>query len=93
MFCSALLYLRCSYEHSKVEFRHDTKTTQKNLYQNLLKSQIVLDPLDARSQHADGALLLVDLVVPARAQPLGDFGELPDWFSALRENRDLAPPG
>ena len=36
---SALLYcirsfLRHSYE---LEFRHDTKTTQKNLYQNLLK--------------------------------------------------------
>ena len=39
---SALLHCirsfsRRSYEHSKVEFRHDTKTTQKNLYQNLLK--------------------------------------------------------
>ena len=26
-----------SNEHSEVEFRHDTKTTQENLYQKLLK--------------------------------------------------------
>ena len=39
---SALLHCirsfsRRSYEHSEVEFRHDTKTTQENLYQKLLK--------------------------------------------------------
>ena len=39
--------------------------------------------LDARGQDADGALLLVDLVVPARAQPLGDLGELDALVKAL----------
>ena len=38
--------------------------------------EVVLHPLDAGGEHTHGALLLVDLVVLARAQALGDRGEL-----------------
>ena len=38
--------------------------------------EVVLHPLNAGGEHTHGALLLVDLVVLARAQALGDRGEL-----------------
>src|SRR3712207_7068072 len=37
----------------------------------VLDAEVVLDPLDARLEHADGPLLLVDLVVDVAAQLLG----------------------
>ena len=42
----------------------------------VVDAEVVLDPLDAGGQDAHGALLLVDLVVLALAQALGDRGEL-----------------
>ncbi len=42
----------------------------------VVDTEVVLDPGDARLQHADGALLLVDLVVDVDLQPLDQLGEV-----------------
>ena len=42
----------------------------------VVDAEVVLDLLDARFEHADGALLLVDLVVDTRLEGAGDLREL-----------------
>ena len=53
----------------------------------VVDAEVVLDLLDAGLEHADGALLLVDLVVHARFEGLGDLGELHEPAVGLARGR------
>ena len=56
-------------------FRNEIRGRVDRLVE-VLDAEVVLDPGDARLEHRDGALLLVDLVVDVAGEVLGDLGEL-----------------